>query len=187
MNAWRGYYVERADPDIEGYEEGSFSGTKCINRYKWANDHACGTVLDIPTGMGWGASLLTNAENIIGIDISKEAIEKASSLYSNLLLITGDMTQIPIRDNVFDTIMCNEGYEHIIRKDQFSLMSELRRVIKPNGTLLMTIPEKEHSNDNPFHLYEPTFEEVKDTLANNFRIISMFRNNVLELILIPIW
>ena len=145
-----------------------------------------GTVLDIPTGMGWGASLLTNAENIIGIDIDEKAIEKASSLYSNLLLITGDMTQIPIRDNVFDTIICNEGYEHIVRKDQFSLMSELRRVIKSNGILLMAIPEKGHSNNNPFHLYEPTIEEVKDTLKNKFRIISTHRGNVLELVLIPL-
>jgi len=32
---WRGFYVERADPDVKGYEIGSISRNNLINRYKW--------------------------------------------------------------------------------------------------------------------------------------------------------
>ena len=184
--SWRGYYVERADPDVEGYEEGSISGDNLIKRYKWANSFVCGLTLDIPMGMGWGASLLTNAREVIGIDNNKEAVGRASSLYSNIILVNGDMTHVPIKDNTFDTVVCCEGYEHVNKEDQFKLISELHRVIKGNGVLLMTIPTKGHSKNNQFHLYEPTFEEVKENLMGKFMIIKIQRFNVVRIILRPI-
>jgi len=168
---WRGYYVERADPDVEGYEEDSVSRKNLENRYKWANSLTSGFALDIPIGMGWGASFLTNAKKVIGVDYSREAIDRASSLYSDLLLITGDMTQIPLKGNIFHTIICCEGYEHIIREDQFKLIDELYRVISKNDLLLMTIPTKGHSTNNQFHLYEPTIKEVGESLINKFKVI----------------
>jgi len=183
---WRGFYVERADPDIKGYEIGSISRNNLINRYKWVNTFVKGITLDIPAGMGWGTSLLTNASVLIGIDNSEEGIKRGRELYSNLILCKGNMLEIPLRDDSIDTIVCCEGYEHITRKNQFKLIRELYRVIKATGDLLMTIPPKGHSGGrNEYHLYEPTIEEIEETLIGKFKTIEMIETNVLRYRLQP--
>lgn len=52
-----------------------------------------------------------------------------------------DITSIDKEDNSFDLIICYHILEHII--DDEKAMSELYRVLKPNGTLLIQTPFKE--------------------------------------------
>jgi ubiquinone/menaquinone biosynthesis C-methylase UbiE len=52
-----------------------------------------------------------------------------------------DITKIPAKDNSFDLIICYHILEHVI--DDVKAMSELHRILKPNGTVLIQTPFKE--------------------------------------------
>jgi len=182
-------YVERADPDLPAYQEGTRRHFNVIDRYTWANEHISGIVLDVPCGMGWGASLLTNAKAVIGIDNNREALVKARTLFPRTIFVLDNMRNVNLPDACFDSIICFEGYEHLERGDQYILIEELYRAVKPSGVVLLTVPIAENVGDwsgNKFHLYEPTLEEVEDILEGKFEIIEMTKPNVARYRLRPI-
>ncbi len=49
-----------------------------------------------------------------------------------------DITNIDFPDNKFDYIICNHVLEHIV--DEKKAFNELKRVIKPNGKIILTVP-----------------------------------------------
>jgi ubiquinone/menaquinone biosynthesis C-methylase UbiE len=55
--------------------------------------------------------------------------------------VTYDITQIPKKENTFDLIICYHILEHVI--EDVKAMSELYRVLKPIGTLVIQTPFKE--------------------------------------------
>lgn len=86
------------------------------------------------------ADVFTKQDNIeyIGLD-------KFSKGYSyDHYVQQGDITDLPFDDNRFDLIICNHVLEHIPNDQQ--AMSELSRVLKPNGTCLITVPIKASLN-----------------------------------------
>ncbi len=72
-----------------------------------------------------------------------KAIEYYSTDYENEFLADYryDITDIPIADNFFDRIICYHVLEHI--HDDHKAMTELYRVLKPGGTLLIQTPFKD--------------------------------------------
>ena len=64
---------------------------------------------------------------------AKEITEKA---YGGVL--RGDATKLPFEDNTFDCVVTSEVLEHI--QDDVSVLSELHRVLKPGGSLGVTVP-----------------------------------------------
>ena len=173
-------YVERADPDAKGYQEGERCWFNVINRYKWANKYVSGLTIDMPCGMGWGSSLITNAV-IVGMDNCREAISRAERLYSDIIFIEGNMLDTGFPSNFWDSIICCEGYEHVSRENQFVLMNEIHRIVKPNGIVLLTTPfvkQGEEPTKNEFHLHEPTIHEVEETIVGKFKVLEMTVPNV---------
>ncbi len=182
--------AERADPDLLGFEEGSMYREGVIRRYNWGNDNITGgLVLDVPVGMGWGASLLTNAETLIGIDKNEEAIERGKLLYPHIDFRIGDMLNMDIDDDSIDVVVCFEGYEHVSREDQFKLIDELLRVVKPEGKVIFSSPTVHKIGDhseNEFHLYEPTLAEFEETIIGKFDILEIIPTSEMKCILKPI-
>ena len=71
-----------------------------------------------------------------GIELSK-SIFKAKK--SGLKVIQCDVEYgIPFRDNIFDIVYAGEIIEHIYDTDYF--LEEIRRVLKPQGKLIITTP-----------------------------------------------
>lgn len=180
-------FAERADPNIKGYEAGTRRWFNVIDRYQWANQRVSGIVLDVPCGTGWGAMFLTNAEILVGVDNSSEAIKRGCELNPNITYILANMLCMPFEDNFADSVVCCEGYEHVERKDQFILMNELYRVVKPKGIVLMAVPilNGKHSG-NPYHLHEPTIHEVEETIHGKFKVVHFTKPNVARYVLRPI-
>jgi ubiquinone/menaquinone biosynthesis C-methylase UbiE len=174
--------AERAHPEDPGFRDKcvglirSKYKQKLYERYKFCNKYIKGkTVLDIPCGVGWGASLLRGAESIIGIDISDEAISYAKEHYEtkNRTFCVGDMESITVEDNSIDVVVCLEGFEHVREDIGIRFLEESKRVLKPDGSLIMTCPvlnEYGEPTGNPYHLYEYPEYELIEMLNKNFRI-----------------
>ena len=52
----------------------------------------------------------------------------------------GDLTQLAYQDAQFDTVFCSEVIEHLTPEDTLTVMSELARVLRPGGALILTTP-----------------------------------------------
>jgi SAM-dependent methyltransferase len=69
-----------------------------------------------------------------------------------------ETTPLPVEDETFDYIICGEVIEHLERDPMF-MMAELNRVMKPEGTLILTTPNIASSRGISAILngYEPYF------------------------------
>jgi lipopolysaccharide biosynthesis protein/ubiquinone/menaquinone biosynthesis C-methylase UbiE/outer membrane murein-binding lipoprotein Lpp len=117
-------------------------------------------VLDIASGEGFGSEILSrHAGTVVGVDISPEAVAHASAHYAreNLRFLQGSVTRIPLPDKSVDVIVSFETIEHLTEHD--TMMSELKRVLRADGCLIISSPNKLVYTDranytNPFHLLE---------------------------------
>jgi SAM-dependent methyltransferase len=134
-------------------------------------------VLDLASGEGYGSRILSTAASVVvGIDIDENAVRHAAEKYgsTNLQFLCGSITAVPNQDDhSFDVVVCFEAIEHI--EDQESLVSEVKRLLKPDGLFIVSTPNKaiyqEAEHENPFHLKELDFEEFRELLASQFRNI----------------
>lgn len=63
--------------------------------------------------------------------------------------IVSDITSIPRPDASFDAIMCTEVLEHV--PDPVAAITELNRLLKPGGHLLLTAPFASLTHFAPYH------------------------------------
>lgn len=73
-------------------------------------------------------------------------------------------------DNYFDFVLCFQVIEHI--KDSDFLLKEIKRVLKDNGKLIISTPNKKKSlTKNPWHVREYTDSEFSELLSQCFSVI----------------
>lgn len=128
------------------------------------------TVLDIASGSGYGtASLAKTATHVTGVDVSKEAIDYARENYSaeNIDYKLGDGRNIPLEDTSVDIVVSFETIEHI--EDYRFFMSEVKRVLKPDGLFLLSTPnDVEFAEGNHFHIHEFEHKELQSLVKEYF-------------------
>jgi 2-polyprenyl-6-hydroxyphenyl methylase/3-demethylubiquinone-9 3-methyltransferase len=99
------------------------------------------TVLDLGCGAGeFSAELVTAGATPIAVDVAAEALRRARSLVPGLdarLWRSGE--PLPVDDNAVDVVWAGEVIEHVV--DVAPWLSEVRRVLRPGGTLLLTTPD----------------------------------------------
>ncbi len=100
------------------------------------------TVLDIGCNTGRGGQTLKSLDNnliISGLDVVKDRLNRLpKDAYSNG--IYGFSTEIPCEDGTFDVIVAGEFIEHIYASDVDKTITEIFRVLKIGGRLLLTTP-----------------------------------------------
>ena len=133
--------------------------TNQTNWFLWVFDH-----LDLPPqcrilelGCGPGDMWLENSHRIpatweiILSDFSRGMVEQARQNLQNLshqfIYQIIDAQTIPFPDDHFDAVMANHVFHHVPRVDQ--ALSEIRRVLKPGGTLYATSIGESHLMELP--------------------------------------
>ena len=97
-----------------------------------------GKVLDVGAGTGKVLSeLKLTGWQVEGVDGEKEAVRWAKK--RGVVIKKHDLVKkLPFKDNSFDLVVSLDVLEHI--KDDKKLLKEMKRVVKPKGIILVTVP-----------------------------------------------
>jgi protein-L-isoaspartate O-methyltransferase len=146
------------------------------HRYHFAARWATGRrVLDVACGEGYGSALLARgAAHVTGVDVSEQAIAHAKAAYAdraNLEFVRASCTELPLPDASVDVAITFETIEHIAEQARF--LDELARVLKPDGVLVLSCPNKLEYSDkrnyqNEFHVKEMYRDELTRMVEARF-------------------
>lgn len=76
-----------------------------------------------------------------------------------------DIRAIPVEDGRYDAVLCSQVLAHI--PDSLAALRELRRVLKPGGTLWITAPLFFQENEPPFDFYRFTQHGLRHLLRES--------------------
>lgn len=141
-------------------------------------------VLDIASGEGFGSEIISRqAQTVIGVDISQDAVDYANEKYARdtLSFVCGSATDIPLSDNSVDVVVSFETIEHL--SDHAMMLSEIKRVLKDDGFLVISSPNKlvysdQPKYENPFHVRELYTADFSTLVARYFQNTRHFGQRV---------
>jgi ubiquinone/menaquinone biosynthesis C-methylase UbiE len=111
---------------------------KYINSYFPGN----ATLLHAGCGGGQVEDKTTSNNTVIGMDISKNAISLYEKYHINPNLIHGDIMAIGLKNESVDGIYNLGVMEHFSEPEIQLIMHEFKRILKPDGTIILFWPPK---------------------------------------------
>lgn len=147
-----------------------FTRRGLFNQIQHYSHHISRNVLDFGCGakpyMG-----LFKYEKYTGLDIkrnnSEDGLNKADVFY--------DGVTIPFPDGGFDSIFSSQVFEHIYNLEQ--IVSELNRVLKVGGKMLVTVPFVFEEHERPFDFKRYSSFGLRTLLEENgFMVLEMKRD-----------
>lgn len=142
-------------------------------------------VLDIASGEGYGAALLSgSAKTVIGVDIDSASVGHAQEKYvdqDNLQFKVGSCAQIPVPTDSIEVVTSFETIEHHDQHEE--MMQEIRRVLKPEGMLIISSPNKLTYSDEPnyhndYHVKELYYQELDALLGQYFQHVCIYGQRI---------
>lgn len=126
-------------------------------------------VLDVGCGEGRFASELVRAgARVVGIDLAEEPLRRARERDPALELRRVEPDEPwPIEDASFDVVWAGETIEHVL--DTAGWLSEVRRVLSPGGSLLLSTPAHGRLRVLGLALSRRAFEAHFDPRADHLR------------------
>jgi SAM-dependent methyltransferase len=94
-------------------------------------------IVDIGCGTGATASALGRVGRVVGVDFSPLALKACASRGLSELL-RAKAEAIPLATGSVDAIVATDILEHL--DDDLAALTEFRRVLKPGGQVVMTVP-----------------------------------------------
>lgn len=148
-----------------------------IKRYELARDlihqNKMSKVLDLGCGSGYGA-LIINAQDYMGLEIEPAAVDFALHNVTPYMLpatsfVVGDAAEIHLPDESIDCCCCFEMIEHVDEKKATQILGECKRLLKPNGMLLISNPliGPEGELHSEYHKREYSLWKFIDKLQSN--------------------
>ena len=120
-------------------------GLGCGNPVALSNINEGNVVLDLGSGAGFDAFLAAkkvgDSGKVIGIDMTKEMIEKARELadkygYKNVEFRLGDIDNLPLENETIDVIISNCVIN--LAPDKLKVFKEAYRVLKQDGRMFVS-------------------------------------------------
>ena len=96
-------------------------------------------IVDVGCGTGAILQRLGNPEKNVGVDISPVAISFCRNRGLNNVR-EADIASMPFADESFDAAICSSVLYHEWVADVGRALREIRRVLRPNGVLLINVP-----------------------------------------------
>jgi SAM-dependent methyltransferase len=98
-------------------------------------------VLDLGCGAGrFVAALREAGVDVVGVELAGAALERArANAPGTDLRLVADDGSLPLEHASIDLVWCSEVLEHV--PDTAHLLLEVRRVLRPGGRLLVTVPD----------------------------------------------
>jgi 2-polyprenyl-3-methyl-5-hydroxy-6-metoxy-1,4-benzoquinol methylase len=149
-----------------------------IVRYLFAARFVVGKqVLDVASGVGYGADLLRSAGagEVMALDRSPEAVRYGKEHHSKSTpaYVVGDVGSLPFHSDQFEVIVSFETIEHVPDYQRF--LAEVKRVLRADGLFIVSTPNRGvYVEGNPFHTKEFTLAEFEEALAHHFRYVRTF-------------
>lgn len=110
-------------------------------------------MLDLGCGFGRHAyEAMRRGASVIACDLGLAELQQVHAMYASMVeahelpdgvhcqSVNGDATKLPFADEAFDRVLASEVFEHI--PDDEAAFAELFRVLKPGGTMAVTIPAR---------------------------------------------
>jgi 2-polyprenyl-3-methyl-5-hydroxy-6-metoxy-1,4-benzoquinol methylase len=158
-------------------------------RYDFAANFVSGKhVVDCACGNGVGTHFfIQRGPSVIhGFDLDEGAIQYASRQLNenNVFFEKISALPLPLPDGSIDVFICLETLEHI--EDDNEFISEISRVLKPEGLLILSTPNRLITNPglgftekpwNHFHVREYSPLELQAVLEKNFEIKDWYGQN----------
>ena len=109
-------------------------------------------LLDLGCGFGRHAfEAARRGANVVALDAGRDEVEGVAATFAAMVeagelttpdlhtaAVQGDALHLPFPDGAFDRVICSEVLEHI--PDDLAAMRELARVLRPGGTMAVTVP-----------------------------------------------
>lgn len=109
-------------------------------------------VLDLGCGFGRHAfEAARRGANVVALDAGRDEVNGVAATFvamveagelapgsTHAAVVQGDALRLPFADGAFDRVICSEVLEHI--SDDRQAMGELARVLRPGGTMAITVP-----------------------------------------------
>ncbi len=95
-----------------------------------------GRALDAACGTGAVArQLLARGHDVVGVDVSEGMLARARNAVPGAVFVAGDITDLPLRDDGVDHVVCSLALAHL--SDLRPFFAEAARVMRPGGHLLV--------------------------------------------------
>lgn len=152
-------------------------------RYNFACSHikASDTVLDMGCGEGFGTDILAGkAKKAVGVDYHEMVVNQARKKYgakkNNISFMSGDCYQLKF-DSPFDVVCAFDLIEHL--PDDALFIKKMSEVMKKNGTLILSTPNKlihmlQLGKIYEFHQKEYFHSEIIDLVRTCFSNIEVY-------------
>src|SRR5258706_951483 len=154
-----------------------------IHRYLAASALCQGKrVLDAASGEGYGAAILADAgARVTGVEIDAATVQAAQQKYPDVEFVEADIVTLPFDDDQFDVVTSFETVEHVPNPE--AMLDEFLRVLKPDGVLVVSTPDKTIYNQflaepNAFHIRELERDEFREALSRRFSAVRMYGQRV---------
>lgn len=149
-----------------------------LREEEWIEGHL--DVLKDKKGLNLGCGHKGNAYDAFGIDMAKTGEKGAGGRkYDDANPdTTANASSLPVQTDSIDYIMAPHLLEHIV--DPYAALNEWKRVLRPSGTLLLTMPNHEYLptmliDHTHVHAYTP--DSAKSLLeSQNFWVEEMVEN-----------
>ena len=161
-----------------------------IKRYEFASKFVKNMkVLDIACGDGYGSlSLSKTAINVVGVDISSQAIElcRRRIRHKKVNFYQANATSLlNFSSGSFDSVVSFETIEHLSLLDAKKFLAEIKRVLKSSGKLFISTPDSRNASlgkkpANPYHVQEYSLNEFEELISSYFEIKKIYGQDFVD-------